>query len=422
MRVTFSRRWLSGLASLTILVGLTVAFLQAEEATKAADKPAAEKPADPAPKAEEKPTAEADEYAVPNGTPEELLKFIASVKSKPPGKIASSQELATYQKKTRGAIIAAANKILAADPKPDDKTVIAATKAKLEALDVLMRFVPTGAADFQKYLDELKADARPEIGREVRFYGLKVRVAGLKPDKAAELPRLVADLKKYLGEVTLELRHKYLVLMTAMFMEDLGKLEEAAEVYRDFGELFQKSKDKTVADTGVKFVNAARRVTLIGQPIEMAGKLLDGKSLDWAAYRGKVVLVDFWASWCKSCREEMPHVKEVYKAYYGRGFDVVGVNLDPNREAAEKYLKDNEIAWATMFSDDPNAAGWDHPLAKYYGVLSIPTAILVAPDGRVVSLGASGKELDQQLEKLLGPMDKKSDEKQAAGEAKPAKS
>lgn len=148
----------------------------------------------------------------------------------------------------------------------------------------------------------------------------------------------------------------------------------------------------------------ARRFELPGNPLELDGKLLDGKPFDWKSYRGKVVLVDFHASFCGPCREEVPNVLANYQAYHDKGFEVVGVNIDSDPQSAEKYQQETGAVFPTIFSDDPQANGWNSPLAVKYGVTGIPRVILVDKEGKVVSTSARGPRLGQLLEKLLGPV------------------
>ncbi len=122
-----------------------------------------------------------------------------------------------------------------------------------------------------------------------------------------------------------------------------------------------------------------------GQEIEIAGPTLQGPPFDLRRLRGKVVLVDFWATWCGPCVAELPHLREVYDRYHARGFEVVGVSLDFTRDKLAEYVKEQQIPWPQIFFDAESKRGWANPLARRYGIHAIPDMILIDADGRVVS-------------------------------------
>ncbi len=138
---------------------------------------------------------------------------------------------------------------------------------------------------------------------------------------------------------------------------------------------------------------------LLGQPIEIHGQTLAGKEFDWKAYKGKVVLVDFWATWCGPCIGEIPNIKKMYAKYHKRGFDVVAVSIDKGKDAPLKFTEKEELPWTCLH--DPSVGKGQKQLTEYYGIFAIPQAILVDRDGRVVSLHARGDELRELLETLI---------------------
>ena len=98
--------------------------------------------------------------------------------------------------------------------------------------------------------------------------------------------------------------------------------------------------------------------------MEITGTLLDGEPVDWESYRGKVVLVDFWATWCGPCRAEIPNVLEMYEAYHDKGFDVLGVSLDATPEAAEKYVAENKLPWSSIFPKNEDERRVEQPAGR----------------------------------------------------------
>ena len=124
---------------------------------------------------------------------------------------------------------------------------------------------------------------------------------------------------------------------------------------------------------------------------------LDGKPISLQDYRGKVVLLDFWAVWCGPCLGEMPNVKRVYNTYKDQGFDIIGVSLDTDEARLRNYLKKNNILWRQIFSGQK----WNSPLAKQYHIRSIPAPWLIDKDGTLISREARGVKLERLVIEAL---------------------
>ena len=122
-----------------------------------------------------------------------------------------------------------------------------------------------------------------------------------------------------------------------------------------------------------------------------------GVSVSLSDFRGKYVLLDFWASWCPPCRAEMPNLVKAYKDYKDKGFDIVGISLDSKADAWAKGVKDLNITW-TQLSD---LKGWQNSGAALYGVNSIPHTVLVDKDGTIIAKNLHGQELEDKIKEVL---------------------
>jgi thiol-disulfide isomerase/thioredoxin len=127
---------------------------------------------------------------------------------------------------------------------------------------------------------------------------------------------------------------------------------------------------------------------------------VDGREVDVAKLKGHVVLIDFWATWCGPCKEELPNVKAVYQKLHDKGFEVVSISLDDakSKQKLVDFVAANGIPWPQMF----DGKGWETELAVKYGVKAIPAMFLLDKEGKLASLEARGPELEKQVSKLLG--------------------
>ena len=135
----------------------------------------------------------------------------------------------------------------------------------------------------------------------------------------------------------------------------------------------------------------------VGDEMKIAFTDLNGKEIDLEKMKDKVILVDFWATWCGPCIAEMPNVTAAYETYKDKGFEVVGISLDEDKAEVVKFIADNKMPWP-QFVD---GKGWENELAQRFGIRSIPATFLVGKGGRIVASNLRGPDLEAAIEKAL---------------------
>ncbi len=151
-----------------------------------------------------------------------------------------------------------------------------------------------------------------------------------------------------------------------------------------------KDHPKHEAAKQVKLVRASAAVRAVGKPFKATLTKLDGTKLTLPDdLKGTVVVVDFWATWCGPCVQEIPHMKEVYAKYKSKGVEFVGISLDQEgqKDKLARFIKDRELGWIHTFS----GKGWSDPTAATYGVRGIPSIWVVGKDGAIFSNNARGR-------------------------------
>jgi thiol-disulfide isomerase/thioredoxin len=153
-----------------------------------------------------------------------------------------------------------------------------------------------------------------------------------------------------------------------------------------------------------------RIMTGFREPLDLKFTAVDGRKVDLADYRGKVVLIDFWATWCVPCMQEMPNVKRVYAKYRDQGFDIIGISLDANprdpakprkHEKTAEQLKEFVGAEGMPWPHHYDGKHWDNEYSRKYALGSIPATFLIGKDGRIYSTENHGEKLEANVKKLL---------------------
>ncbi len=193
-----------------------------------------------------------------------------------------------------------------------------------------------------------------------------------------------------------------IILMTGHNLEQIPDGKLAREAYREFTAILKAkkiSKDDKLMAVWIGMMDAnAKRVELPGKVMDVQGKTITGEDFDIKSYRGKVTLVYFWASWEPSVKHEYLYMKKLYLDYREKGFEIVAVSVDDDREKLEAFIREYEVPWVNLWDEENRTA----PVAATeHGISAIPTLILLDRDGKVVSLEARGLLLGKLLERYI---------------------
>jgi thiol-disulfide isomerase/thioredoxin len=157
---------------------------------------------------------------------------------------------------------------------------------------------------------------------------------------------------------------------------------------------YPAEKANRMVEGRIKSVKATAELKT--KPLEMKFTAVDGREVDLSKMRGKVVLIDFWATWCGPCVAELPNVIKAYKELHPKGFEIVGISLDSDKAELESFVKERGMEWPQYF----DGKGWQNEISSKYGINSIPAMWLLDKKGMVVSTNARAG-LEEKVAKLL---------------------
>jgi thiol-disulfide isomerase/thioredoxin len=239
-------------------------------------------------------------------------------------------------------------------------------------------------------LETLEADRLkdPKLSDEER---LQIRMAGMQ--------KLMMGLPGTMDELEKAARG---------LQKDFPKQDEPYQLLMMVAEQSTPEKSKAIAQEIVdgpgpgKIKEAAQglltRMEAVGKPVEIKFTALDGREVDVTKMPGKVVLIDFWATWCGPCVAEIPHVKEAYEKLHSQGFEIVGISFDnaKDKEKLEGFVAKQKMEWPQYF----DGKGWENKYGQQYAIHGIPTMWLVDKKGNLRDVNARG-DLAKKVAKLL---------------------
>jgi peroxiredoxin len=213
---------------------------------------------------------------------------------------------------------------------------------------------------------------------------------------ADELKEFDALLAKHKDEKTDEVAH--ILFMKAMLYEQVfTNTAKATELNQQLKREFPNSAQaKTV--TQQEEVNKIKCALVEGAKFpDFAEQDLEGKPLSIANSKGKVVLIDFWATWCGPCVREIPNVIKTYEKHHAQGFEVIGVSLDKSKETLTAFTSEHKMTWPQFF----DGKFWSNKLAVKYGIQSIPATYLLDGEGKIIGKDLRGEDLENAVAKAL---------------------
>ncbi|MEX2119082.1 MAG: thioredoxin-like domain-containing protein [Pirellulales bacterium] len=253
---------------------------------------------------------------------------------------------------------------------------------------------PEGVERLKSLQQKLEADDA-ELAGYVRFryltaeYGLNLQSGS--GDFAKIQSRWLESLREYVDDYPTSPDTAEAMLQLGIAEEFAGEEDEAKKWYTQIVASFPESPSSQ------KAAGAKTRLACVGKQIEIKGASPTGKMVSLAQLRKKVVLIQYWATWCEPCKTDLAQIKELQAKYGKDGFVIISISLDSRKEDLLGYLKSNPLPWLHIYEP----GGLDSRLANELGILTLPTMLLVNQQGEVVNRSIHVTELDKEIRTLL---------------------
>jgi thiol-disulfide isomerase/thioredoxin len=256
-------------------------------------------------------------------------------------------------------------------------------------------------------------DGTPNAGIQSEVAAVTAQVAEkfkagktTEADMAGVLKTINGLIVKYQQDGNREQLARLYLLDAHIYADALDDNAKAAAIWAHVTKTFPGTK---AAFEASKFLTQAKAKAVAPEPqvpegLEVGMKFpgfsekdSNGRPLSVAAYKGKVVLIDFWATWCGPCKAELPNVLAVYRKYHAQGFEIIGVSLDENRNSLANFTQAQGMVWPQYF----DGQGWENKVAVKYGVHSIPMTYLLDRRGIIIGESLRGEKLGDAVAKAL---------------------
>lgn len=337
-----------------------------------------------------------DPYAVPEGDEDALIDFIRTARER-------IQPKSFAETKKMFEVVEHAADHLIGDKSATATLRFEATIAKLESTAALIKLSdPEAKNRLEKFLDDGIANESGEIRELLQNVRIDRKLKTWNELDAKARDALTKELRTYISVDDVTWSRVRLVFRYAETVAETRDALRAVKLIEQVTPYLKKSKAPRVASEVEMLAGVARRLQLIGKPISLVGTTLEGKKLDWSHYEGKLVLIDYWATYCPPCLADMKRVQQLHDQYHDKGFEVVGVSLDEDKANVDNLVKKRALPWVNLIHTPKAGEAEMNPLAVQYGITTLPRAILVGPDGKVISTSANPEKLARELRSRFG--------------------
>jgi thiol-disulfide isomerase/thioredoxin len=252
-----------------------------------------------------------------------------------------------------------------------------------------------GKNEVQKSLDEVieAPDASREVKGTAAFLRVVLDLSEVNGMARHTIPPFLRKLSEFIDTYPDHPRVAEAAALQMQFIQQ-GEIPGADRILE---KLSGSSNPQIAMQANAMLVQRIRLAEMKKKPVELKFAASDGSEVDFAKLRGKVVLLDFWASWCGPCMSEAPNVVAVYKKLHERGFEIIGICLDQDKAAMEGAIQRVGLTWPQHF----DGKGWGNEIAQRFGIRSIPATWLFDKQGKLREIGLRGQELESGVERLL---------------------
>lgn len=331
------------------------------------------------------------EDAAPDASTEGLRKWVDQLEEIDEKLIAASPTQAGKLHEQRSDVI----EQLIAQTEGADRSIWIRQFAETIGAGVQAGAYPKGPQRLAEFYDKLTSDrsAKGELAY-VKYQLISVKYAASLEGSEVDYAKVQEDhelnLEKFIDDFPTSTDTADAMMQLGLTQEFAGKSKDALAWYRRITDDFPN------AEQAAKAAGAARRLDIIGKPLPLSGKSLDGKNVSLARLKGKVVVIHSWASWCDLCKQDIETLKKLQIKYARKGLVLVGMNFDETTAEARASTTELRLLWPQLHGN-----GLDSPLANELGIVTLPTMYVVNPKGQVVRQSVHISELDNELGKLM---------------------